>query len=183
MPIVGNGSMKQGYNFEKVCVLVCDDSRHIRSLVKNCLLSFGVRTIVEAGDANEAFARIKEITPDLIITDWNMPPTCGLELVRRIRHDENSPDPYVPVIMLTGHTELERVRRARDTGVSSFLAKPMSAEALYKRIVNLIEDQRPFVRAGNFFGPDRRFNGGAPFGGSERRNVAAATPAATATAA
>jgi CheY-like chemotaxis protein len=163
--------MKQGYNFEKVCVLVCDDSRHIRSLVKACLLSFGVKNIVEAGNADEAFARMKESSPDLIITDWNMPPTCGLELVRRIRQGADSPDPYVPVIMLTGHTELERVRRARDTGVSAFLAKPMSADALYKRIVNLIEDQRPFVRAGDFFGPDRRFNEGAPFGGVERRNI------------
>ncbi|HEX9702677.1 MAG TPA: response regulator [Rhodospirillales bacterium] len=163
--------MTQAYNFEKVSVLVCDDSRQIRSLVKSCLMSFGIKKIVEAANADDAFAKLLEHKPELVITDWNMPPTSGLELVRRIRQGEDSPDPYVPIIMLTGHTELARVRTARDNGVSSFLAKPMSAEALYKRMVSLVEDERPFVRAGGFFGPDRRFNADAPFGGSERRRI------------
>jgi DNA-binding response OmpR family regulator len=116
----------------------------------------------------------------LVITDWNMPPTSGLELIRRIRQSDDSPDPDVPIIMLTGHTELARVKTARDNGVSSFLAKPMSAESLYKRIANLVEDHRPFIRSGDFFGPDRRFNATAPFGGNERRGGAVGAPAAAA---
>lgn len=165
--------MATGYNFEKISVLVCDDSRQIRSLVKTCLNTFGVKRVAEAADADDAFGKLVELKPDLVITDWNMPPTSGLELVRRIRQSDDSPDPYVPIIMLTGHTELGRVRTARDNGVSSFLAKPMSADSLYKRIVSLVEDHRPFVRSGDFFGPDRRFNDTAPFGGDERRAVAA----------
>jgi len=166
-----------GYNFEKVSVLVCDDSRQIRSLVKNCLTMFGVKKVAEASNAEEGFAKLVEVKPDLVITDWNMPPTSGLELVRRIRQSDDSPDPYVPIIMLSGHTELGRVRTARDNGVSSFLAKPMSADSLYRRIVNLVEDHRPFIRSGDFFGPDRRFNDTAPFGGTERRATAASAAA------
>lgn len=172
-----------GYNFEKVTVLVCDDNRQIRSMVKNCLMMFGIRKIEQAADADEGFQKVVEFKPDLVITDWNMPPTSGLELVRRIRHGDRSPDPYVPIIMLTGHTELARVKTARDNGVSSFLAKPMSAGSLYKRIVSLIEDHRSFIRSGNFFGPDRRHNEGAPFGGAERRAAAEAAAAANAAAA
>jgi len=169
--------MVTGYNFEKVSVLVCDDSRQIRSLVKSCLMTLGVKKVAEAANAEEGFAKLVEVRPDLVITDWNMPPTSGLELVRRIRQSDDSPDPYVPIIMLTGHTELARVKTARDNGVSSFLVKPMSAESLYKRIANLVEDHRPFIRSGDFFGPDRRFNHAAPFGGTERRAIAANAPA------
>ncbi|MBI3113083.1 MAG: response regulator [Rhodospirillales bacterium] len=172
-----------GYNFEKVSVLVCDDSRQIRSLIKTCLMSFGVKRVAEASNADEGFAKLVEHKPDLVITDWNMPPTSGLELVRRIRQSDDSPDPYVPIIMLTGHTELGRVKTARDNGVSSFLAKPMSVDSLYKRIVNLVEDHRPFIRSGDFFGPDRRFNATVPFGGDERRGGAANAPAAATAAA
>ncbi len=175
--------MPTGYNFEKVSVLVCDDSRQIRSLLKGCLTMFGVKSVVEASNADDAFAKLVEAQPDLVITDWNMPPTSGLELVRRIRQSDDSPDPYVPIIMLTAHTELGRVKIARDNGVSSFLAKPMSADSLFKRIVSLVEDHRPFIRSGDFFGPDRRHNVDAPFGGNERRAVAANEPAAAVAAA
>jgi CheY-like chemotaxis protein len=175
--------MPGGYNFEKVSVLVCDDSRQIRSLVKGCLNMFGVKSVVEASNADEAFARLVETQPDLVITDWNMPPTSGLELVRRIRQSDDSPDPYVPIIMLTAHTEIGRVKVARDNGVSSFLAKPMSADSLYRRIVSLVEDRRPFIRSGDFFGPDRRHHADAPFGGSERRAIAANAAVAASAAA
>ena len=58
--------------------------------------------------------------------------------------------------MLTGFTELHRVKQARDAGVTAFLAKPISAAALYRRLCTVIDDQRPFVRVGDFIGPDRR---------------------------
>ena len=75
--------------------------------------------------------------------------------MRQIRSDEDSPTPYLPIIMLTGFTELHRVKQARDTGVTAFLAKPISAAALYRRLCTVIDDHRPFVRVGDFFGPDR----------------------------
>ena len=159
-----------GYNFQSLSVLVCDDSLQIRALVKNCLTAFGINDIHEAPNAEAAFEKLLEIKPDLVITDWNLGESCGLELVRRIRTSLEAPNPYVPIIMLTGHTEMERVETARDAGVSSFLAKPMSAQSLFKRLASLVEDQRPFIRCTDFFGPDRRFQHNPDFGGQDRRD-------------
>jgi len=160
---------ESGYNFEGLRVLVCDDSRQIRSLINSFLMGFGIKTLEEASDADQAFDRMVEFDPDLIITDWNMPPTDGLEFVKKIRISEDSPNPYVPIIMLTGFTELYRVKQARDAGISAFLAKPVSAQALYKRLTSVVDDQRPFVRNDLYFGPCRRTNVRSSYMGGERR--------------
>lgn len=158
------------YDFSKLSVLVVDDSRAIRSMLVNFLRDFGVAQIFEAVDAEQAYLDIVELKPDLVITDWRMPPTDGIDLVRRIRKEPDSPNPYIPVIMLTGFAELQRVRQARDAGVTAFLAKPISGAALYKRLCAVVEDQRPFVRTQSFFGPDRRVKDRAePYTGNDRR--------------
>lgn len=160
------------YNLENLSVLICDDSLQIRHLVKNCLMAFGVSKITEAFSAETAFEKLVETNPDILITDWNLGDSDGLELVERIRQSPDSPNPYLPIIMLTGYAEMERVEIARDAGVSTFLAKPMSAHSLYKRLVSLIEDKRSFIRNSDFFGPDRRFSKSLDFGGNDRRAAA-----------
>lgn len=162
-----------GYNFKKLSVLICDDSLPIRALVKNCLAAFGVTRITDASSADAAFEQLAETTPDLLITDWDLGDSDGLELVDRIRNSPESPCPYLPIIMLTGYAEMERVEIARDAGVSTFLAKPMSANSLYKRLVSVIEDKRSFIRNSDFFGPDRRFGKNDDFGDDDRRDTAA----------
>lgn len=164
--------MNSGYDFSDLRVLVCDDSRQIRSLINSFLMGFGVKDVAEAIDADDAFAMMVEYDPDLIITDWNMPPTDGLEFVKKVRNSEESPNSYVPIIMLTGYTELHRVKMARDSGISAFLAKPISAQALYKRLVSVVDDQRPFVRNDRFFGPCRRVHRRSSYPGAERRKQA-----------
>jgi two-component system, chemotaxis family, chemotaxis protein CheY len=71
--------------------------------------------------------------------------------------------------MLTGHSEKNRVLRARDAGITEFLAKPISATALYERILTLVANPRPFIRTKSYFGPDRRRNAGVNYLGPERR--------------
>lgn len=148
--------MESGYDFSRLRVLLVDDSRHIRSLIGMFLSGFGVGDIHYATDAASGWEDFKHLDPDLVIADWHMPPTNGLDLVAAIRTSPDSPNPYVPVIMLTGFTELARVQQARDTGVTNFLAKPLSANALYRRLCAVVDDQRPFVRVERYFGPDRR---------------------------
>jgi two-component system, chemotaxis family, chemotaxis protein CheY len=98
-----------------------------------------------------------------------MPIFDGLELVQMIRQPGANANPYIPIIMLTGHSEKHRVMRARDAGITEFLAKPISATALYERILNLIANPRPFIRTKTYFGPDRRRNVAASYIGPERR--------------
>jgi DNA-binding response OmpR family regulator len=75
----------------------------------------------------------------------------------------------VPIIMLTGYSEKKCVIAARDAGITEFLAKPISAKALYQRILNVIANPRPFVRTKTYFGPDRRRSNAVPYSGPERR--------------
>jgi len=112
--------------------------------------------------------------PDIIIADWVMPIFDGLELAQMIRQPGANANPYVPIIMLTGHSDKKRVMIARDAGVTEFLAKPISAKSLYVRILNVVVKPRPFVKTKTYFGPDRRRNVNPNYGGLERRKAAKA---------
>jgi DNA-binding response OmpR family regulator len=86
-----------------------------------------------------------------------------------IRQPGANANPYVPIIMLTGHSEKKRVVSARDAGITEFLAKPISAKALYERILNVVANPRPFIKTKSYFGPDRRRNSNPNYVGPERR--------------
>lgn len=163
------------YNLERLNFLIVDDNKHMCVLVKTILNAFGVRNVVEAVDGADAFKALKQFPADIIICDWVMQPLDGLDFVRLVRTGKDSPNPYVPVIMLTGHTEMHRVVEAREAGVSEFLAKPVSPKKLYARIRSVIEHQRNFIKTKSYFGPDRRRQSLASYKGSERRSKSADT--------
>ncbi len=165
-----------GYRLDRLTVLVVDDNQHMRSLVRTILESLGVSQILEARDGAHALEKMGQTQIDLLIVDWNMEPMDGLALTRHLRTSSESPDHFVPVIMLSGHTEKARVMQARDAGVTEFMAKPVSARSLYARIVSIIENPRPFVRTNEYFGPDRRRQM-LPFDGPDRRKEAGAESA------
>jgi len=104
-----------------------------------------------------------------VLTDMIMKPMDGLELTRLIRNDERSPNPFVPIIMISGHTEKYKVEAARDAGVTEFLAKPITAQNLFARIAEIVERPRAFVRCDNYFGPDRRRHQNDDYPGPWRR--------------
>ncbi len=141
---------------ENIKILIVDDQDFIRSMLRQMLGVLGAREIYDAIDGEDAWEKLPIIEPDLIIADWEMQPMNGLQFTRRIRSDENSPNPYIPIIMMTGHSDLDRVMIARDSGINEFVAKPVAAKSLFTRIVNVVEHPRSFVRTDTFFGPDRR---------------------------
>ena len=98
-----------------------------------------------------------------------MPIFDGLELVQMIRQPGANANPYVAIIMMTGHTEKHRVTAARDAGVTEILVKPISAKALHARIVNIVANPRDFIKTETYFGPDRRRNINVNYSGPERR--------------
>jgi CheY-like chemotaxis protein len=149
--------------------LVIDDNAHMRRILRMLLHTFGSREVYEAEDGAAGLDAFGHYLPDIVITDWVMPIFDGLELTRIIRQDGTNPNPYVPIIMLTGYSEKRRVVAARDAGVTEFLAKPVSSTALYQRILSVVASPRPFVKANAFFGPDRRRNVNPNYMGPQRR--------------
>ena len=159
------------YQMHKISVLIVEDNLPMLEITKSLLLTFGVGHVITAQNGEIGFKRFCELNPDIVIADWMMKPIDGISLTRIIRNDPKSPNPYVPVILMTGFSERRRVFQARDAGVTEFLVKPFNARDLYKRIVQVIERPRQFVKATDFFGPDRRRRSRGPYEGPMRRDT------------
>lgn len=157
------------YQFHSITVLVVEDNQPMLDLVKSLLLTLGTGHVVAAKNGQEGFEAFCNTNPDVVIADWMMQPMDGISLARLIRTDSRSPNPYVPVILMTGFSEKRRVVQARDAGVTEFLVKPFSARDLYRRIAQIVERPRQFVRSGDFFGPDRRRTRSEEYQGPMRR--------------
>ena len=155
--------------FNRLRFLLVDDNAYMRRILRTLLHGFGVREVHEAEDGAAGVESFIQHLPDIVITDWAMPIFDGIELTQMIRQPGANPNPYVPIIMLTGHSEKKRVVSARDAGVTEFLAKPISAKGLYQRIVNVVANPRPFIKTKTYFGPDRRRNVNPNYVGTERR--------------
>lgn len=159
------------YDFSRLSILVADDEQFILSLTRSLLNGFGVADVRIVEDSNLILDHLASGDIDILMVDWDMEPMTGIELTRHLRLDPNSPNRYLPIIIMTGHTELPLVLEARDAGVTEFLAKPMTVRSLYQRLVSVIERPRPFVRSSDYFGPDRRRFADPDYAGPERRGA------------
>lgn len=159
-----------GATFGYLKALVIEDNVHMRALLHSLLTALGITEVFEAANGADAFVILRDKCPDLILSDLSMKPVDGIAFTREVRLSENSPNPYVPIIMVTGHTERHRVEAARDAGVTEFLAKPITVQNLFLRIAEIIERPRAFVRCESYFGPDRRRRAEESYTGPWRRH-------------
>ncbi len=157
------------YNIEDLKFLIVDDDANMRQLIRTILSSLGVKNLETAGGTDQGYALLANFAADIVICDLRMDPLDGIEFTRMVRTKEDSPNIYLPIIMLTGHAEIAAVENARKAGVHDFLTKPVSPTKLYKTIQGLIENPRPFIRSEDYFGPDRRRRQDPTYNGPERR--------------
>lgn len=142
--------------FNRLRFLVIDDNPHMRRILRALLHGFGAREVHEAEDGASGLEAFSNHAPDIIITDWKMPIFDGIELTQMIRQPDTNFNPFVPIIMITGHTERSRIMAARNAGVTEVLSKPISAQALYRRVASIVSQPRRFVRTADYFGPEHR---------------------------
>jgi len=159
-------------NLSSLSVLVVDDNSNMRKIMGAILKSFGIRAIHEAEDGLQALRILTGREVDIIFTDLMMQPVDGLAFIRWIRTSPASPSPYVPIVMITGHATKRSLDEARMAGVTEFLAKPLNARGVMHRLNEVINNPRPFVRVGAYFGPCRRRRIDHEFAGQERRSAA-----------
>lgn len=145
-----------GFKFEKLSVLIVEDTIPMQKLVESVLTTLGVGKIYKATDGAQGFEVFCQENPDIVLADWHMLPVSGIDMVANIRKSAHSPNRTVPVIMMTGYSAMPRVAEARDMGTTEFLVKPFSANDLARRIAYVINRPRDFVDAYDYFGPDRR---------------------------
>ncbi len=154
-----------------VNALVVDDNHHMRTILVTLLRAIGIKEILEATDGADALDAMRSRSFDIVLADINMQPIDGIEFTTLVRRGEDSACPTIPIIMVTGHTERRRVEAARDAGVTEFVAKPVTAQALFERIQATALRPRPFIRSRQFFGPDRRRQTNPRFLGPSRREA------------
>ena len=152
-----NFNAKQSeYLIQHLSVLVVDDSPFTRNIVRSLLANIGIKNTHEAADGIAALEMIREVSPDVVILDWEMPLLNGPELVRIVRSPGVFPVPDIPIIMLSAHGERWRVVEAAKLGVNEFLCKPISAKALQERLMSILLKPRESVRLGEYYGPAPR---------------------------
>lgn len=152
-----------------ITVLVIDDSRYSRSFIKSALNSFGARQVVEAGDGPQGVQILRDRKIDLVLVDYEMQPLDGIAFTRLIRTGEIPLCVDIPIVMVSGAADMDTVVLARNAGITEFLAKPVSAESLFRRVRNVLLNPRPFVQAAPFVGPCRRSMDRPPPEGVNRR--------------
>jgi len=150
-------------------ILVADSNHYMLKILRTMLRGFGIVKIREAQDGAKALEELNTHLIDLVIADYALSTVNGVELTELVRGAADSPNRFVPIIMLSAYTEKWRIEGARDAGVTEFLAKPLCAQDLYLRLVEVIERPRKFIRSARYFGPDRRRHRGANHTGPWRR--------------
>ena len=119
-------------------VLIVDDYNTMLRVLRNLLNQLNFTDITDAGDGAEALGKLREEEFGLVISDWNMEPMTGIELLREMRADANLK--AIPFIMITAESKPENVIAAKEAGVSNYIVKPFNAETLKSNIVSVLGD-------------------------------------------
>ena len=119
-------------------ILIVDDYKTMLRIVRNLLKRVGFENVDEAADGGEAFNKMKEKKYGLVISDWNMEPVTGLDLLKQVRSDGNMKG--TPFIMITAESKTENVIAAKEAGVSNYIVKPFNAETLKQKLTAVLGD-------------------------------------------
>ena len=125
--------------FSGLHAVVAEDSLHMRALLRSMLRALGFAQVTVETNGADALAVIKTGWPDVVLLDWNMPGLSGIDVARSIRA---LPDPLcrIPIMMVTAHASPQRLALSRSVGVNNFLCKPVSINALERRLQKIIDD-------------------------------------------
>lgn len=119
-------------------ILIIDDYKTMLRIIRNLLKQLGFHNVDEAADGSAALQKLREKKYDLIISDWNMEPMTGYELLKEVRADEQLK--HVPFIMVTAESKTDNVIAAKKAGVNNYIVKPFNAATLKGKMMAVIGD-------------------------------------------
>jgi len=117
-------------------VLIVDDYQTMLRILRNLLRQLNFKNIDEASDGSEALKKLRSKSFGLVISDWNMEPMTGLQLLKEVRKDVKLKD--TPFIMITAESKTENVLAAKEAGVNNYIVKPFNAETLKSKLVAVL---------------------------------------------
>ncbi len=121
---------------KSMSILVVDDYKTMLRIIRNLLKQLGFENVDEATDGSAALQKLRERPYGLVISDWNMEPMTGLQLLKEVRADNGLKE--TPFIMVTAESKTENVVTAKKAGVSNYIVKPFNAETLKTKLTAVI---------------------------------------------
>ncbi len=122
-------------------ILVVDDYQTMIRIIRNLLKQLGFEDVDDAADGSAALAKMREKKYGLVISDWNMEPMTGYELLKEVRGDAKLAK--IPFIMVTAESKTENVIAAKKAGVNNYIVKPFNAQTLQNKIAAVFPDEQP----------------------------------------
>lgn len=143
-------------DFASLAVLLVENNRRMRELLREMLSAFGVPEIWEAGTVEEAERIVTDRKFDFVVLDYFLDGLDGADFTRFVRRREKGLNRTVPILLLTAMPNHSKVVKMRDAGVNDIVAKPVSPRTLYTHMHHILAMPRPFVITRNYVGPCRR---------------------------
>ncbi|WP_319414051.1 response regulator [uncultured Cohaesibacter sp.] len=140
-----------GLSIESLDIVIVDDSKSVLTMIRSMISSMKVARVRSYDRGDTALHAMMHEPPNVLITDLNMAPMSGLQLLSLIRRQTMEPLCYIPVIVITAHATEQRVARLFETGAHHVLAKPMSSAAIQQRLMSLCSDKRLMRLEGDRF--------------------------------
>ena len=123
---------------KNIPVLIVDDYKTMLRIIRNLLKQIGFNNVEEATDGSEALQKLRNGDFKLVISDWNMEPMTGIQLLREVRDDQKLQK--IPFIMVTAESKTENVVIAKEAGVSNYIVKPFNAATLKSKLAGVLGD-------------------------------------------
>ena len=123
-------------NKDEMRILIVDDYKTMLRIIRNLLAELGFKNVDEATDGSTALETLRSKKYDLVISDWNMEPMTGVDLLREVRADEQLKP--MPFIMVTAESKTENVVAAKKAGVNNYIVKPFNAATLRSKVAAVI---------------------------------------------
>jgi two-component system chemotaxis response regulator CheY len=138
-PLWGVLDKKNGVSMavdQNMNILIVDDYKTMLRIIRNLLKQLGFNNVDEATDGSQALQRLRDKKYGLVISDWNMEPMSGLQLLQEIRADNELKN--MPVILVTAESKTENVKAAKEAGVNNYIVKPFNAQTLRNKLVSVL---------------------------------------------
>jgi CheY-like chemotaxis protein len=158
-------------NLEKIDFLLIDSNPFFLDIIAQVIGGFGARNITRCSTVSQAKTVLAERVIDFILTDANMPDQSGYDFIEWLRRDAIEANRFVPAIIVTGHTRISQVARARDCGAHFIIAKPITPKVVLERIFWVGRENRMFIETDTYCGLDRRFKTEGPPAGMPGRRA------------
>ena len=165
----GDGAVMERADLKNLHVLIVGGKPHAVTVLRTAFGIIGINKVSAEFDSAEAIQLLRDETVDAVFCDAGAEPFCGMPFPLAARRTEGVLNPMLPIFLVCSSPVRRQVEGARDDGITDVLVRPVSAATIIRKLRSATLAPRPFILAGEFFGPDRRGRGRRPFGGEDRR--------------